>query len=225
MNSNPHASRTDNVKAPNKMSAHLRSGDEPQMQAEQPETTIELSSLMDAKVAHGALRIKCTQIKTRLGTMTACASEQGVCILEFDDSSRVARQIARCRRLSSASFLMGRNAHLSVLRKELRDFLAGKLTEFSVPLDLQGTEFQCAVWNALLTLPFGARINYSELAEMAGKPDAVRAAGAANGANPLSIIVPCHRVLGRNGSLTGYGGGIERKAWLLEHESSGKKLG
>ncbi|MBX2884185.1 MAG: methylated-DNA--[protein]-cysteine S-methyltransferase [Granulosicoccus sp.] len=127
----------------------------------------------------------------------------------------------RYRRLTSSCFSVGRNIHLTKLRKELREYMAGLRTDFTVALDLQGTAFQRTVWNALRALPYGAQISYNDLAVAVSRPEAVRAVGAANGANPLSIVVPCHRILGSNGQLTGYGGGIERKAWLLSLESEG----
>jgi len=104
----------------------------------------------------------------------------------------------------------------------LRDYFAGTLHAFDLPLAPRGTPFQLAVWNALLEVPWGETISYAELARRVGKPSAVRAVGAANGANPIPVIIPCHRVIGSNGSLTGYGGGIERKQWLLAHE--GRRL-
>jgi methylated-DNA-[protein]-cysteine S-methyltransferase len=109
-----------------------------------------------------------------------------------------------------------------LLREELSEYFAGKRRTFTIPLAPKGTPFQLAVWNALLEIPYGATTSYSELAFRIGKPSAVRAVGAANGANPIPVIIPCHRVIGANGSLTGYGGGIERKQWLLALE--GRRL-
>ena len=107
-------------------------------------------------------------------------------------------------------------------RRQMEAYFAGELTEFDLPLNMIGTEFQKTVWRELLNIPFGVTISYGELAERVGNPSASRAVGAANGRNPISIIVPCHRVIGSNGKLTGYGGGIERKEWLLAHESEHK---
>jgi methylated-DNA-[protein]-cysteine S-methyltransferase len=103
--------------------------------------------------------------------------------------------------------------------RQLRAYFAGELTEFDLPLATRGTEFQKRVWNELCGIDYGTTINYAELARWAGRPAAVRAAGAANGSNPVSIIIPCHRVIGSNGKLTGYGGGIERKKFLIELEA------
>jgi methylated-DNA-[protein]-cysteine S-methyltransferase len=107
---------------------------------------------------------------------------------------------------------------LAAAREELDAYFAGSLREFHVPLSPSGTPFQLRVWEALRRIPFGETVSYSTLARRIGSPDAVRAVGAANGRNPLPIIVPCHRVIGADGSLTGFGGGIERKRWLLDHE-------
>jgi methylated-DNA-[protein]-cysteine S-methyltransferase len=109
----------------------------------------------------------------------------------------------------------------SVLRKcidELKAYFAGELRSFSIPLKQQGSEFQQRVWNELLNIPFGKTISYLDLARRLGDPKVIRAAGTANGRNQLAIIVPCHRVIGSDGSLTGYAGGLGRKQWLLEHE-------
>jgi methylated-DNA-[protein]-cysteine S-methyltransferase len=112
------------------------------------------------------------------------------------------------------------------VRSELEEYFAGARTDFEVRLDLQGSDFQVAVWRALCAIPYGQTTSYAGIARAVGRPDAVRAVGAANGRNPISIIVPCHRVIGADGSLTGYGWGVEHKAWLLQHErsSSGQAL-
>jgi methylated-DNA-[protein]-cysteine S-methyltransferase len=102
--------------------------------------------------------------------------------------------------------------------EQLSSYFRGERTDFQLALRFPGTEFQEKVWNALLDIPFGETISYSELAHRIGSPKAVRAVGAAVGRNPISIIVPCHRVVGSNGSLTGFGGGLPRKKWLLDHE-------
>jgi methylated-DNA-[protein]-cysteine S-methyltransferase len=101
---------------------------------------------------------------------------------------------------------------------QLEEYFAGARRDFDVPLAPQGTGFQLAAWRALRDIPYGETRSYAAQARAIGRPDAVRAVGAANGRNPISIIVPCHRVVGADGSLTGYGGGIDRKRWLLEHE-------
>ena len=105
---------------------------------------------------------------------------------------------------------------------QLEEYFAGKRKTFELELAPRGTPFQLAVWNELLKIAYGETVTYAELALRIGKPNAVRAVGAANGANPIPLIVPCHRVIGSNGTLTGYGGGIDRKQWLLAHE--GRRL-
>lgn len=101
---------------------------------------------------------------------------------------------------------------------QLDAYFAGELSSFDLEMNLLGTPFQRGVWTELREIPFGETISYGELARRVGNPNASRAVGLANGRNPIAIIVPCHRVIGANGSLTGYGGGLERKTWLLEHE-------
>ena len=101
---------------------------------------------------------------------------------------------------------------------QLHEYFAGRRQQFDIPLRLQGTPFQMKVWYALLDIPLGCTVSYGELARLIKRKDAVRAVGAAVGRNPVSLIVPCHRVIGSGGSLTGYAGGLERKRWLLDHE-------
>lgn len=107
----------------------------------------------------------------------------------------------------------------AALREQMIEYFAGQRTEFDVPLRMAGTPFQQQVWKELAKIPFGVTISYAELARRIGRPKAVRAVGAANGRNPISIIVPCHRVIGSGGSLVGYGGGLENKRWLLDFEA------
>ena len=110
-------------------------------------------------------------------------------------------------------------ARLAAVVSQLERYFEGALHEFDLPLDMRGTPFQLEVWSALRKIPFGATASYRDLAAAVGRPNAVRAVGAANGRNPVSIVVPCHRVIGADGSLTGYGGGLPRKQFLLAHEA------
>jgi methylated-DNA-[protein]-cysteine S-methyltransferase len=110
-------------------------------------------------------------------------------------------------------------AAFATVREQLRAYFAGELRDFDVDYRCDGTEFQRQSWEELTRIPYGVTISYQEQARRIGRPTATRAVGAANGRNPISIIVPCHRVVGANGSLTGYGGGLDRKQWLLEHEA------
>jgi methylated-DNA-[protein]-cysteine S-methyltransferase len=120
----------------------------------------------------------------------------------------------------------GQVGPFDTVREQLDAYFAGELETFDLPLAPHGTEFQLRVWDELTTIPFGETISYIELARRLGDPKLVRAVGTANGRNPLSIIVPCHRVIGADGTLVGYGGGLERKRWLLDHEAvaSGRRL-
>jgi methylated-DNA-[protein]-cysteine S-methyltransferase len=104
--------------------------------------------------------------------------------------------------------------------RQLLAYFEGTRRDFDLPISPQGTEFQRLVWQHLLDIPYGQIISYQDLAKAIGKPEAIRAVGAANGQNPISVVVPCHRVLGSDGSLTGYGGGLWRKEWLLKHEGA-----
>jgi methylated-DNA-[protein]-cysteine S-methyltransferase len=112
------------------------------------------------------------------------------------------------------------DAALAPVVAQLAAYFAGELTDFDLPMELAGTDFQRRVWTALCEIPYGETISYGELARWVGNPKASRAVGLANGRNPIAIVVPCHRVIGADGSLTGYGGGLDRKVWLLEHEAS-----
>jgi methylated-DNA-[protein]-cysteine S-methyltransferase len=107
---------------------------------------------------------------------------------------------------------------LAATRRQLSEYFAGSRRTFELPLRLEGTAFQQRVWRELTEIPYGETWSYGQLATRIGKPSASRAVGLANGRNPISILVPCHRVIGADGSLTGYGGGLERKQWLLAHE-------
>ena len=110
-------------------------------------------------------------------------------------------------------------------RKQLKEYFAGKLKKFNVPISFNGTEFQNKVWKALTGIPYGSVVTYSDISKIIGNDKSVRAVGSANAKNPISIIVPCHRVIAKSGKLSGYAGGIERKEWLIEHEAKtiGKK--
>ena len=119
----------------------------------------------------------------------------------------------------------GSEAILDRTESQLNEYFAGKRTAFDLPLEPSGTTFQLRVWELLRRIPYGATASYGELARQLGDPHKSRAVGAANGANPIPIIVPCHRVVGSKGELTGFGGGLDRKRWLLEHEGALMRLG
>ena len=153
-----------------------------------------------------------------LGPLLALANDEGVHLLEFVDRRGLERELQTLRRRVPQHIVPGDHAHLESIGKELAEYFNGDSLEFATPIKLDGSPFQRTVWEALREIPPGATRSYAEIASRVGKPSAVRAVGRANGDNKLVIIVPCHRVIGADGTLTGYGGGLWRKAWLLEHE-------
>jgi AraC family transcriptional regulator of adaptative response/methylated-DNA-[protein]-cysteine methyltransferase len=150
--------------------------------------------------------------------MLAVASERGICLLEFLDRRAIATALRDLRRRFGAPIVPGSSEHVDRLRTELASYFGGSLRRFGVPLDLAGTSFQRRVWSRLLEIPFGDTVSYARVAKEVGRREAVRAVGHANGRNPVAIVVPCHRVVRTDGSLCGYGGGLWRKRWLLQHE-------
>lgn len=157
-------------------------------------------------------------IESPLGPMLAAASDTGVSLLEFVDRRALATQVATLRKRSAAVIRPGSNAHLEALQRELAAYFAGRSAKFTVQLEAPGTEFQARVWEALRAIPSGETRSYLDVAKQIGRPTATRAVARANGDNRLAILIPCHRVIGSDGTLTGYGGGVWRKEWLLEHE-------
>ncbi|HYD96598.1 MAG TPA: methylated-DNA--[protein]-cysteine S-methyltransferase [Noviherbaspirillum sp.] len=154
--------------------------------------------------------ISYTEHSSPLGTLLLAASERGLRGLYFEEHKYFDGPQGWCAQRS--------NPHLQETMRQLDDYFAGRRTGFDLALDLGGTAFQRAVWNALLELPFGVTSTYRDVALRVANPKAVRATGTAIGRNPVSIIVPCHRVLGASGGLSGYAGGVERKHYLLAHE-------
>ncbi|HVK48914.1 MAG TPA: methylated-DNA--[protein]-cysteine S-methyltransferase [Pseudobacter sp.] len=164
--------------------------------------------------------INITRIETPLGSMFACATDEGVCLLEFTDRKMLETELKWLSRHLNANIVQGANKHFGQLEMELQEYFAGKRKEFTVPLFLPGTDFQRSVWEMLRTIPFGSTRSYKVQAMKLERPEAIRAVANANGMNRISIIVPCHRVIGEDGQLTGYGGGLHRKQWLLEFEKA-----
>jgi AraC family transcriptional regulator of adaptative response/methylated-DNA-[protein]-cysteine methyltransferase len=162
-------------------------------------------------------------IESPLGPLIAGASEQGVCLLEFTDRRMLEAQLETIRGRFRCALAPGENRHIVRLRKELGEYFAGKRRVFEVALDYPGTAFQVRVWSELLAIPHGKTLSYEELATAIDSPRAVRAVGRANGMNRISILIPCHRVIGKDGAPVGYGGGLWRKRWLLDHERGGEE--
>ncbi|QNM98407.1 bifunctional transcriptional activator/DNA repair enzyme AdaA [Chitinimonas koreensis] len=155
---------------------------------------------------------------TPLGPMFVCATDQGVCLLEFVDRRMLETEFKDLQRLLKARIVAGENAHTRQAEKEIGEYFAGTRRDFELSLDTPGSDFQRAAWQCLQTVSYGGTASYQEQAIKLGRPEAARAVASANGANRIAIVVPCHRVLGKDGALTGYGGGLARKRWLLEHE-------
>jgi methylated-DNA-[protein]-cysteine S-methyltransferase len=154
--------------------------------------------------------VKYSYIDTPLGDMLATRDEGGITGLDLP-RSRYPRKVRDDWERDDAAF--------DDIRSQLGEYFAGERQEFDLRLNLGGSPFQTLVWNALIGIPYGETTSYGKVAVAIGHPDGPRAVGLANGQNPVPIIVPCHRVIGANGSLTGYGGGLDAKRWLLDHEA------
>ena len=159
-----------------------------------------------------------TRILTPLGPMLAGAIDEGICLFEFIDRKMLETQLARLKRRFQAELLPGANPHFETLAAQVRAYFSGKLRTFKLPLVTWGTPFQEKVWTALQKIPYGETRSYQEQAKAVENPRAVRAVARANGDNRIAIIIPCHRVIGKNQELVGYGGGLWRKRYLLKHE-------
>ncbi len=162
--------------------------------------------------------IDLTRLETPIGTMFAAAVPAGICLLEYTDRKMLPTELKALAKHYNATILQGDNPHFATLKKQLEEYFGGSRKEFDVPLAMPGTAFQQAVWNELLTISYGSTRSYADQAIALQKPTAVRAVANANGMNRISILVPCHRIIGSDGSLTGYGGGLWRKQWLLDLE-------
>jgi AraC family transcriptional regulator, regulatory protein of adaptative response / methylated-DNA-[protein]-cysteine methyltransferase len=168
--------------------------------------------------------ITTTKIETDLGIMIAGAVNDGICLLEFSDRRMLNAEYRDLARYFQTGIEDGESKHFNTLVTQLKEYFNGSRKEFSLPLITPGSEFQQSVWKELIKIPYGTTRTYLEQSIALGKPGSIRAVANANGMNRIAIIIPCHRVIGSDGSLTGYGGGLERKKWLLDHEKkySGK---
>ncbi len=166
-----------------------------------------------------------SRLATPLGAMVAGAFGSALCLLEFADRRSLENEISDLERLLKAPARPGRLPIHEAVEGELAEYFAGERREFNIPLLTPGTDFQRAAWSALRNIPYGRTTNYGRQASALGKPQAVRAVARANGQNRISIIVPCHRVIGADGSLVGYGGGLPRKKALLDLEAGARLPG
>ncbi len=169
--------------------------------------------------SRGKNMVTITRLTTPLGPMLAGAVDDGICLLEFVDRRMIETQLDRIRKYFKSDLIPGTHPLLNQLETELTAYFAGDRQTFDLPLSTPGTPFQQRVWEELLTIPYGTTRSYQEQAQGIGNPKAVRAVARANGDNRVAIIIPCHRVIGKDGNLTGYGGGLWRKKFLLELEA------
>ena len=167
------------------------------------------------------------EIDTPLGPMIGGTTSEGVCLLEFINRIRLEKELIDLQKILNADIIPGRNQYSDQLEEELNEYFQAKRKVFSLPVLTPGNEFSRSVWKMLTNIPYGQTWTYKKQAEMLNNPKAIRAIGTTNGRNRLAIIIPCHRVIGSNGSLVGYAGGIEKKKWLLnfEMENSEKQAG
>lgn len=158
--------------------------------------------------------------------MVAGGTKEGLCLLQFSDRATLSSEYEELAESFKTTIKNGSNRHIRALKKQLKEYFKGKRKDFSVPLLTPGTEFQQGAWKELLKIPFGSTISYHEQAAALNKTGAARAVAHANASNRIAIIIPCHRVIGADGTLIGYGGGLNRKKWLLNHEKkfSGKAI-
>ncbi len=157
---------------------------------------------------------------TPLGPMYVCATESGVCLLEFVDRRMLETEFKDLQRILKAKIISGSNEHMKNMIQQVTEYFEGTRKEFTVPLVTPGSAFQEKVWESLLSIPYGSTSSYQDQAIKMDKPKAIRAIASANGMNRIAVVVPCHRVIGKDGALRGYAGGLERKRWLLNHERS-----
>jgi AraC family transcriptional regulator, regulatory protein of adaptative response / methylated-DNA-[protein]-cysteine methyltransferase len=162
-------------------------------------------------------------IETPLGPMVAVAGDEGLELLEFVDRRALERELESMRRRLDRAILPGQHDVLAATASQLAEYFSGLRHRFDLPIRLRGSDFQLRVWKTLCDIPYGETRSYSDIARHVGAPGAVRAVGTTNGRNQIAIVVPCHRVISADGTLSGYGGGRWRKQWLLDHERGGPR--
>ena len=172
--------------------------------------------------AAGLRVLRTRWVDSPLGPLLLAADDAGLRLLEFAVEERLEREIAQLREALGAVLAPGRNAILAAAQAQLAEYFAGKRTRFELELAPIGTEFERKVWSELGRIPFGETRSYAQIAERIGRAGAQRAVGTANGRNRIAIVIPCHRVIRGDGEFSGYGGGVARKRWLLDHERRGR---
>ena len=170
------------------------------------------------------VRAYVADIETPIGSMVATATDTHLLLLEFSHRRMLGTQLDRVRRALNCEFERGESPVFTTVGAQLGEYFAGDRREFDIPMHVPGTPFQMRVWDELLKIPVGSTTSYARLAESIGQPTAIRAVARANGDNRIAIIIPCHRVIGSDGQLVGYGGGLWRKRRLLQLEGKGMTL-
>lgn len=168
--------------------------------------------------------LKISWIATPLGPMLVAADEEALYLLKFVDRYSAKQEIEQIEKKTKCATVLGQTDPIESIEKELYEYFSGNVYNFQTPLFLIGSPFQKRVWEELRNIPHGETRSYAEIAIAIGNPSACRAVGLANGTNQFPVIIPCHRVINSSGELGGYGGGIRKKKWLLEHEKLGEKL-
>ena len=162
--------------------------------------------------------MKCIFTSSPIGELVLTSTEKGISFIWFVEENGKDKLIIELEKKFKTKLEFNSNTHLEKCKDQLQEYFIGTRKEFDLSLELTGSEFQQKIWKLLTEIPYGKTISYLELSKKYGDVKAIRAIASANGENPLSIIIPCHRVIGTDGSLTGYAGGLARKRWLLQHE-------
>ncbi len=164
------------------------------------------------------IMLKSSELDTPLGRMFAIADEDSLYLLEFTDRLALPGEIERLKKRTKSEITPGTTRQIESIAGELKRYFDGTLKIFQTPLFMLGSDFQKMAWKALLDIPYGETRSYADQAAAIGRPSSYRAAANANGANQIAIVIPCHRIINSDGKLGGYGGGLQRKQWLLDHE-------
>lgn len=179
---------------------------------------LDLEGQFNTAPDHGQSYIRINRVETPIGALFAAVSEDGLCLLEFTERRILEKQLLRLKKTKKKDVVSAFDPLFYQLQNQLDQYFSGCLFEFDLPLDLCGTDFQKKAWEALLNVPYGVTRSYQQQADILGSSSLVRAVAKANGDNPISVIVPCHRIIAKDGKLTGYGGGLWRKRFLLQLE-------
>ncbi len=182
------------------------------------EEVFSLQSLLSTFSTRGEYQLKAKTIDSPLGSMIAIADHEKLYFLSYSDQPNLAKEIQTIAKKNRATIQAGQSSVIDSIEDELKKYFSGQLSTFETPIHCVGTDFQHKAWQALKDIPFGQTRSYQEQAKAIGNEKAFRAVANANGANHLTIVLPCHRIINHNGKLGGYKNGLDRKSWLLQHE-------